>query len=81
MKVKCLRVLYCCWSVIKLSSSIDTCVFTELLLSEVSLVKGEYVSDRRGSVRRFNFYSGVKRLGKCRWAEFGVGKFVRGLDI
>ena len=27
----------------KLSSSLDICVFTELLLSECSLVKGEYV--------------------------------------
>ena len=29
-----------CWSVIKLSSSLDSCVFTELLLSEGSLVRG-----------------------------------------
>ena len=28
---------------IKLSSSLDNCVVTELLLSEGSLVKGEYV--------------------------------------
>ena len=48
-------------------------------------ISGCYISNRRGSGWRFNFYLGVKRLKsglrKCRWAGFRVGKFVRGFDV
>ena len=65
----------------KFSSSWDIYVFTELFLSEGSLVKGCYIGNRKGRRRGFNFDLGAGRLGKCRWTGFGAGKLVEGLEI
>ena len=46
---------------------------------------GCYIGNRKGSGRGFNFCLGVDRLkgrlGKCRWAGFGVVKFVGDFKI
>ena len=68
----------------KLSRSWDICVFTKLLLSEGSLVKGGYwgvTLEIEEGVEWFQFLFGSVerlkgRLGNCRWAGFGVVNFV-----
>ena len=72
----------------KLSNSWEICVFSESLLSDGSLVRGEYMGvtfkkwEREGG---FNFDLGMnrlkERLGKCRWTGFRVGNLVGCFDI
>ena len=64
------------------------CVFGAVIVRSFTgcgVICGCHVGNVRRSLRRFIYGLGMEELkrglGKCRWAGFGVVKFIRGLEI